>query len=115
MAKILLIGDESGSRSAFVRVCIARGHRAFTAESAAGGLVIAHAERPDLVALDLPAIAQIARVLRELRAAERRSVFVLLGAAETGAKPQLLSDGAADCFVRPFVPSTLLARMERWL
>ena len=112
MKRVLVVDDEPVIR-ALVVASLAAECKVSAAADGHDALASLHAERPDVVLLDvsLPGMSG-AEVLREIRAdAKLQDVPVLL---LTGLEPpeELEPDGVV---LKPFTPSTLRASLTPWL
>jgi DNA-binding response OmpR family regulator len=116
-ARILLIDDEPGIRSALARALAAEGYTAESATSGSDGLARALAGPYDLVILDLLMPTTDGRaVLRQLMSKRPgQAVLVLSCLADVRSKVECLDLGARDYLTKPFSLAELLARVRSQL
>ena len=113
MPHILVVEDDPRVRSALVRALGERGYATSSTSTGMSGLVMAVAERPDLVVVDLglPDIDGY-EVLRMLRAVSQVPVIVATAREEEGEIVRALDAGADDYLVKPFTLGQLEARIR---
>jgi two-component system KDP operon response regulator KdpE len=113
---VLVIDDEPQIRRAVRRALAALPADTLEAATAAEGLALAAARRPDLVILDLglPDATGIA-VCRELRRWSRVPLLVLSARNAESQKVALLNAGADDYMTKPFGMDELTARVRAQL
>jgi two-component system phosphate regulon response regulator PhoB len=116
MAKVLVVEDEADIRQVLEYNLAEKGHKVFTAGTAAEALRQAHEQRPDLVLLDLMLPDRSGReVCRELRAdrAFRDTRIVMLTArGEEIDRVVGFELGADDYVVKPFSVRELMLRID---
>ncbi|UEM06712.1 response regulator [Skermanella rosea] len=113
MLTILVIDDEPQIRR-FLRISLtASGYRVVEAETGAGGIEAAAAERPDLVILDLglPDIDG-QEVITAIREGGPVPIIVLSVRSDETDKVEALDRGADDYMVKPFGIGELMARIR---
>ncbi len=116
-ARILLVDDEPGIRSALARALAAEGYAAESATSGPDGLARALAGLYDLVILDLLMPTTDGQsVLRQLMSKRPgQAVLVLSCLADVRSKVECLDLGARDYLTKPFSLAELLARVRSQL
>ncbi|MEO6445194.1 MAG: response regulator transcription factor [Gemmatimonadaceae bacterium] len=115
-ALVLIIDDEPQIRAALSQVLEERGARVVAAATAAEGMAIASAERPDLIILDLglpDASGDV--VCKEVRSWSRIPIVVLSARHSEAEKVRLLDLGADDYLTKPFGSMELVARVRAHL
>lgn len=112
----LVIDDEDQIRRVVRRALADDFSRVSEADTGAGGIDVAAAERPDLVVLDLglPDTTGIA-VCRELRKWSAAAILVLSARHSDDEKIALLDAGADDYLTKPFNTLELKARVRALL
>lgn len=116
--RILIAEDDPSVLLLYSRYATKRGHTVLAAHDGAEALVVAAAELPDLIMLDVAMPKLDGRdVLRELKASERtREIPVLVVTASGGEQPlrTLLSElGADDVLEKPVDLPIAFAKAER--
>jgi len=112
--RVLLVEDDRELRTTLRDALRVEGYEVQTAASLSEGLaLLAHAEAPDLVLLDLGLPdGEGETLLGELRRRRATPVLVISAREQDGQKVRLLDAGADDYLVKPFSVSELLARMR---
>src|SRR5437762_10393515 len=110
---VLVVDDEPPIRR-FLRASLAAaGHRAVTADDAAGALAAVAAEKPDLVILDLGLPDRSGfEVITEIRKSSPVPIIVLSARSDERSKVEALDLGADDYIVKPFGMPELTARIR---
>jgi two-component system, OmpR family, KDP operon response regulator KdpE len=111
--RVLVVDDERAIRR-FLRVSLsAHGHKVFEAESGQEGLVLATADRPDVIILDLglPDLDGV-EVTKRLREWTQTPIIILSVRDQEEAKVAALDAGADDYLTKPFGVGELLARIR---
>lgn len=116
--RILIAEDDPAVLLLYSRYATKRGHDVLAAHDGAEALVVAAAELPDLIMLDVAMPKLDGRdVLRQLKASERtRAIPVLVVTASGGEQPlrTLLSElGAEDVLEKPVDLPIAFAKAER--
>lgn len=112
-ARVLVIEDDTAIRSVVRAAVEADGGRVFEAATAAAGLQLAAAERPDLIVLDLGLPDADGRdVCKRLRAQGPVPILVLSARQQDTEKATLLDSGADDYLTKPFSTLELRARLR---
>lgn len=113
MARVLLIDDDRKLLSLLERGFRFEGFDVLSATSGARGLALAHAERPDVVLLDIgmPDVDGYA-VCRQLRVTLDVPVIMLTARDEVEDKVKALGLGADDYVTKPFAFDELAARVR---
>lgn len=113
MARILVVEDDPGIRTALVRALGERGHTVASADQGMRGLQAAIDDQPDLVLLDLglPDVDGL-RVLSMLRAVSDVPVVVVTARDDDSAVVQALDAGADDYVAKPFGVDQVEARVR---
>lgn len=112
-ARVLVIEDDTAIRSVVRAAVEADGGRVFEAATAAAGLQLAVAERPDLIVLDLGLPDADGReVCMRLRAQGPVPILVLSARQQDTEKATLLDSGADDYLTKPFSTLELRARLR---
>src|SRR5205807_8744305 len=98
----------------FLRASLAAaGHRAVTADDAAGALAAMTAEKPDLVILDLGLPDRSGfEVIAEIRKHSPVPIIVLSARSDERSKVEALDPGADDYIGKPFGMAELMARLR---
>ena len=111
-ARILLVEDDSATRTAVARNLEAHGFRVTTSEDVAGALREWDAARPDLILLDLglPDLDGSA-VVRHVRRDATTPILILSARADERVKVETLEAGADDYVTKPFGMDELRARI----
>jgi len=114
--RILVIDDEPQVRK-FLRISLgANGYAVIEAENAAGGVLSARADRPDLVILDLGLPDMDGQeVISLVRQDSDVPIIVLSVRAQELDKVEALDRGANDYVVKPFSVGELMARVRAGL
>jgi len=110
---VLVVDDEPPIRR-FLRASLAAaGHRAVTADDAAGALAAVAAEKPDLVILDLGLPDRSGfEVIAEIRKHSPVPIIVLSARSDERSKVEALDLGADDYIGKPFGMAELMARLR---
>jgi two-component system, OmpR family, KDP operon response regulator KdpE len=111
--RVLVVDDERAIRR-FLRVSLsAHGYKVFEAEGAQEGLVLATADRPDVIILDLglPDLDGV-EVTKRLREWTQTPIIILSVRDQEEAKVAALDAGADDYLTKPFGVGELLARIR---
>jgi DNA-binding response OmpR family regulator len=113
VARILVVEDDPGIRTALVRALGERGHTVASADQGMRGLQAAIDDQPDLVLLDLglPDVDGL-RVLSMLRAVSDVPVVVVTARDDDSAVVQALDAGADDYVAKPFGVDQVEARVR---
>jgi two-component system nitrate/nitrite response regulator NarL len=118
-ARVLVVDDDESFRSSLTTLLAGAGYATLAAESGERALVLAEAEQPALVVLDLrlPDLSglEICRRLRERFGDDLPIVFVSGERTEALDRVAGLSVGGDDYLVKPFDPEEFLARLRRLL
>ncbi len=104
MVKLLTIDDEREFTDMIRSYFEPRGYSVFVAHDGERGLVVAHAEKPDVVLIDLKMPGKHGdQVLVELKKAYPKIVMIMITASEGEGKVRehLIEIGAFDCFDKP--------------
>jgi two-component system, NarL family, nitrate/nitrite response regulator NarL len=115
--KVLIVDDDASYR-AFVSAILTRvGYQTREASSGEDALMVAHAEPPSCVLLDvlLPGVTgyEVCRELRDEHGETLPIIFVTGERTAPGDRVAGLLLGADDYVVKPFDPDELLARVRR--
>ena len=113
MSRILIVDDEPQIRRTLSLSLRAHGYDVDVAEDGTRALLLAAANNPDAVLLDLglPDIDGV-EVLRQLRKRSRVPVVILSVRNQDDHKVQALDAGADDYVTKPFSMPELLARLR---
>jgi DNA-binding response OmpR family regulator len=113
VARILVVEDDAGIRSALVRSLGERGHAVASASRGMDGLQQAVDERPDVVLLDLglPDVDGL-QVLAMLRAVSDVPVIVVTARDDDADVVRALDGGADDYVAKPFGVDQVEARLR---
>jgi two-component system KDP operon response regulator KdpE len=113
VTSVLVVDDEPQLLRALAINLRAREYEVFTAATGRQALVVAAAQRPDLVVLDLglPDIDG-SEVIRELRGWSTVPIVILSGRTGSTDKIDALDAGADDYVTKPFSVDELLARLR---
>ncbi len=119
MAKLLLVEDNEFNRDMLVRRLERKGFQVICATDGGQALVMAHAERPDLILMDmhLPVLDGWEAV-RRLKAAEDTHaipVVALTADAMTGDREKALTAGCDDYDTKPIELPRLLEKIHALL
>lgn len=119
MACILVVEDDEMSRDVLVRWLGRRGHRVLAAVSAEEGLLLAAAEHPELVVMDLrlPGMDgwEATRRLKADPATRSIPVLALTAYALEGERQRALEAGCDDYDTKPVDFARLKAKIEALL
>src|SRR5438477_10869300 len=110
---VLVVDDEPPIRR-FLRASLAAaGHRAVTADDAAGALAALASEKPDVVILDLGLPDRSGfEVIAEIRKHSPVPIIVLSARSDERSKVEALDLGADDYVSKPFGMAELMARLR---
>ncbi len=110
---VLVVDDEPPIRRLLRTTLTADGYRVVEADSAAAGLRLASAEKPDLVILDLglPDRGGI-ELIGDIRQTSRVPIVVLSARHDERSKVAALDLGADDYVAKPFGMAELMARVR---
>ena len=113
VVSVLVIEDDTETRSALSRDLRARGYQVVEAADGRSGLERWAARRPDLVLLDLglPDMDGL-QVVRRLRQEATTPILILSGRADEREKVEALERGADDYVTKPFGVDELNARLR---
>lgn len=120
-AKFILIIDDDQSILQVAKLSLKRGAgwKAIVANSGETGIVLAEAEQPDAILLDMmmPGIDGLATLKKLKDNAKTHHIPVIFLTAKTQAadRQQLYSAGAKGLIAKPFEPDDLAAKMEAFL
>jgi CheY-like chemotaxis protein len=119
MATVMVVEDNELSRDALSRRLARRGYRIVLAEDGAQAIALAHAERPDLILMDLglPRINgwEATRQLKADPATQRIPIIVLSAHAMTNDRDKALQAGGDDFDTKPIRFQPLLEKIEALL
>ena len=112
--RVLLVEDDRELRTTLCEALRVEGYQVSTAASLADArALLAHAQPPDLLLLDLGLPdGEGETLLMQLRRDQTLPVLVISAREQDGLKVRLLDAGADDYLVKPFSVSELLARMR---
>jgi len=112
-ARILLVEDDEGTRTALARELAGRGYLVDEAADGRTALLRWEARRPDVVLLDLglPDIDGL-EVIRRIRREAATPIVILSGRYEEREKVEALDRGADDYVTKPFGSDELQARLR---
>lgn len=115
--KILVIEDNPSNMKLAVLVLENAGHAVLQAENAADGIALAHADRPDLILMDigLPGMDGLTatRILKDDPATADIPVIALTSYAMVGDDEKMLAAGCDGYLAKPYHYADLLAAIER--
>ncbi|KQU67426.1 MULTISPECIES: response regulator transcription factor [unclassified Phycicoccus] len=113
MARLLVVEDDGGIRTALVRALHDRGHSVSSCSTGMAGLQEALDHQPDLVVLDLglPDVDGLT-LLSMLRGVSQVPVIVVTAREEDAALVRALDAGADDYVTKPFGSDQLEARIR---
>src|SRR5436853_2892972 len=110
---VLVVDDEPPIRRFLRASLVAAGHRAVTADDAAGALAAVAAEKPDLVILDLALPDRSGfEVIAEIRKHSPVPIIVLSARSDERSKVEALDLGADYYISKPFGIAELTARIR---
>jgi two-component system, sensor histidine kinase and response regulator len=119
MADILIVDDDPGERTLVAKLLSSRGHATRNAENGAQALVLANAQPPDLIILDLtmPVMdgGETLRALRRETTTASIPVVILSARDDDLSLLNALRAGAMVYLCKPPVAEELLAVVERLL
>jgi CheY-like chemotaxis protein len=119
MSRILLVEDNELNRDMLSRRLVRKGYEVLIAEDGAAGVVMASAERPDLVLMDvsLPVMDGWEATRRLKAAPETRSIPIIALTAHAMSTDRLkaLEAGCDDYETKPIELDRLLGKMTRLL
>jgi two-component system KDP operon response regulator KdpE len=117
MTKILIVEDDKNILKALVIRLRARGYQTATAQDAHTAVVVATAEEPDLVLLDISLPGgngfEVAARLRETPLLHDVPTVFLTASRRPGLREKAAALGAAAFFEKPYDASDLLSRIEQ--
>jgi two-component system nitrogen regulation response regulator NtrX len=117
MARLLVIDDESGIRSALAQLFEYEGHEVREAEDGAGGIDAARAFRPDVIFLDvkMPGLDGL-DVLAQLREEDPSTLVIMIsGHGTIDTAVEATRKGAYDFLQKPLDTDRLLVTLRRAL
>jgi two-component system nitrogen regulation response regulator NtrX len=117
MARLLVVDDESGIRSALVQVFEYEGHEVRAAEDGLGGIEAARAFRPDVIFLDvkMPGLDGL-DVLARLREEDPSTLVIMIsGHGTIDTAVEATRKGAYDFLQKPLDTDRLLVTLRRAL
>lgn len=116
MPKILIVEDNEDNRDSLSRRLQRRGFEVITAVDGKVGLVMAQAEKPDLILMDMnmPELDgwEATRQLKALEGVRDIPVLALTAHALAGDRERALQVGCADYHTKPVDFARLLAQIE---
>ena len=119
MAKILLVEDNEMNRDMLSRRLQRRGHEVALAVDGAEGVSMAHAQKPDLILLDmsLPVLDgwEAARQLKAADDTRAIPIIALTAHAMAGDREKALDAGCDDYDTKPIELPRLLGKMDALL
>lgn len=119
MAKILLVEDNEMNRDMLSRRLERRGHEVAIAVDGAEGVSMAHAQKPDLILLDmsLPVLDgwEAARQLKAADDTRAIPIIALTAHAMAGDREKALDAGCDDYDTKPIELPRLLGKMDALL
>jgi CheY-like chemotaxis protein len=119
MAKILLVEDNEMNRDMLSRRLQRRGHEVALAVDGAEGVSMAHAQKPDLILLDmsLPVLDgwEAARQLKSADDTRAIPIIALTAHAMAGDREKALDAGCDDYDTKPIELLRLLGKMDALL
>jgi len=117
MSRVLVIDDEPDVLLLCKLNLEHAGHEVIQAEEGARGLMMARAEHPDVVVLDLmlPWVNgyQILAALQEDDATRDLPVVILTAKTQVEDRVRCWKDGASEFVTKPFLPEELIDALER--
>jgi nitrogen regulation protein NR(I) len=117
MAKILVVDDERGVRSAFEDLLSIKGHEVLAVAGAEEALACLEVEESDLVILDirLPGMSGLDALGQLKKLHPRLPVIVMTGEGTTGTAIEATKRGAFEYQLKPFDPAEMLATIDKAL
>ena len=119
MPKLLLVEDNENNRDMLSRRLIRKGYEVVMAADGAEGLVVANAEMPDLILMDmsLPIMNgwEATRALKNSERTRAIPVIALTALAMTGDREEALGAGCDDYDAKPVELPRLLQKIEALL
>jgi CheY-like chemotaxis protein len=119
VAKILLVEDNEMNQDMLTRRLQRRGHEVVVAGDGARGVELAHAERPDLVLMDmsLPVLDgwEASRRIKSSSDTSSIPIIALTAHAMAGDREKALEAGCDDYDTKPIELSRLLEKIEALL
>src|ERR1035437_5149431 len=113
--RVILIGDQAGSRQEARSVLNAYGWVVTEASTTSQTMLMAQHDQPDVIILDLcEPEAHGTTMLAELKSSNETGwipVVILSAGAGNGSAAALLQSGAQDYLRKPFTPHELVARL----
>ena len=120
MAKILIVDDDKGTVEVVKNTLVGQNYEVITAYDGKEGIDKVQSESPDLIVLDIcmPSMDgyEFMRTLRsELGKNDKPILPVIVLTAKEKMEEMFKAEGAKGYLVKPFDPSTLLAKIEELL
>ncbi|MBD0334735.1 MAG: EAL domain-containing protein [Cyanobacteria bacterium Co-bin13] len=116
MEKILVIGQESKSRKAILRLLVSEGFEAITADDTEAGIQTAQSERPDLLVSTLDIDGSDSRtLLTSLKQRSELAIIPFILVTNQGEKFYLrecIELGADDCLVEPVTDPEIVSAIK---
>jgi CheY-like chemotaxis protein len=117
--KVLVVEDNEKNLYLMTFILERMGHRVIAARTGEAGVVLAEAERPDLVLMDiqLPGIdgLETTRRIRATGFGARVPIIALTSYALVGDREQVLGAGCTGYLEKPINPETIMAQIESYL
>jgi two-component system, cell cycle response regulator DivK len=114
---VLLVDDVEDNREVYVQYLTLRGMRVSTAASGQEGLILAGAETPDILVLDLgmPELDgwEVARRIRANPSTRRVPIVALSAHADEKSRARALEAGVDVFLAKPCMPDDLLLELLR--
>ncbi len=111
---LVLVVEDNAEMNAFIAANLAERHRVITAADGQSGLEQALLLRPDLIISDImmPRLSGegLVREIRRHPHMDDVPILALTARADEALRVQLLSEGAQDCLIKPFLADELVAR-----
>jgi DNA-binding response OmpR family regulator len=119
MSRVLVIDDETIVGTILGYAFAVDGHETIVAESGTTGIELAHAERPDVIVLDLmmPAVNgyDVLHLLRSNDATKDVPILVLTAVTMSRDRNRCLSEGADAFMTKPFDPREVASTVDSLL